>query len=189
MLAAIANGTLALGAGTALALGAALVVLVPLWRDEEHAPDDAHRSAPADLAVRAEAEQASAVEALREIEFDRATGKLSDGDYAVLKATYTREALAELRAKSATAHGAPEASDAAAEVGDDAVETALADFRRRRSAAAAHGCPQHGPRPEVDAAFCSECGRYLVGPCPACGAACAHVEQRFCEACGHALAG
>ncbi len=40
----------------------------------------------------------SAIDALREIEFDRATGKLSDDDYAALKAEYTRTALVELRA-------------------------------------------------------------------------------------------
>ena len=34
--------------------------------------------------------------ALREIEFDRETGKLSDDDYASLKAKYTGEALAAL---------------------------------------------------------------------------------------------
>jgi hypothetical protein len=32
----------------------------------------------------------SAIDALREIEFDRATGKLSDDDYAALKTEYTR---------------------------------------------------------------------------------------------------
>ena len=34
--------------------------------------------------------ESSALDALREIEFDQATGKLSDEDYVVLKATYTR---------------------------------------------------------------------------------------------------
>ena len=41
-----------------------------------------------------------AVAALREIEFDRETGKLSDDDYAALKAKYTGEAVAALRAES-----------------------------------------------------------------------------------------
>jgi hypothetical protein len=40
----------------------------------------------------------SAVDALREIEFDRATGKLSDSDYSELKTAYTRRALAVMRA-------------------------------------------------------------------------------------------
>lgn len=39
----------------------------------------------------------SAVDALREIEFDKATGKLSDSDYSELKASYTQRALAVMR--------------------------------------------------------------------------------------------
>ncbi|HUQ48043.1 MAG TPA: hypothetical protein VM053_07340 [Gemmatimonadaceae bacterium] len=42
----------------------------------------------------------SAVDALREIEFDKATGKLSDSDYAELKASYTQRALAVMRSTS-----------------------------------------------------------------------------------------
>jgi ribosomal protein L40E len=39
-----------------------------------------------------------AVDALRELEFDRATGKISDLDYASLKASYTNKALTVMRA-------------------------------------------------------------------------------------------
>ena len=42
----------------------------------------------------------SAVDALREIEFDRATGKLSDSDYDSLKASYTHRAVAVMRGGS-----------------------------------------------------------------------------------------
>ena len=45
--------------------------------------------------------EVSAVDVLREIEFDRATGKLSEADYGSLKSAYTARALAELRAPSA----------------------------------------------------------------------------------------
>ena len=41
--------------------------------------------------------QAVALRALKEIEFDRATGKLSDSDYEQLKAKYTAEAVAAMR--------------------------------------------------------------------------------------------
>ena len=47
---------------------------------------------------------AVALRALKEIEFDRATGKLSDTDYDALKAEYTVAALAALR----TEHGSRE---------------------------------------------------------------------------------
>ena len=39
-----------------------------------------------------------AVDALRELEFDRATGKISDSDYASLKTRYTNKALTVMRA-------------------------------------------------------------------------------------------
>ena len=43
--------------------------------------------------------------ALREIEFDRATGKLSDADYDFLKARYTARALDALRQDDASPAG------------------------------------------------------------------------------------
>ena len=67
-----------------------------------------------------------ALDALRELEFDRATGKISDADYGSLKARYTRKAVAVMRA------------------GDRLV------------------CDRCGPRPEADAAFCSNCGDPLA---------------------------
>jgi ribosomal protein L40E len=45
--------------------------------------------------------QNTAIDALREIEFDRATGKLSESDYNELKTSYTRRALAVMRSSGA----------------------------------------------------------------------------------------
>lgn len=176
MLLDVPEGALALGLGTVLALGAAAVVLRPLLGESVAAPPPPAPSRTAPV-------EASAVEALREIEFDRATGKLSDVDYAALRATYTREALVELRAQDAAAVAMLPAA------ADDAVETALRDFRARSAGAAgAARCPAHGARPEADARFCSECGRYLAARCPGCGAPCDGEGQRFCGDCGTALA-
>src|SRR3989442_11196200 len=50
--------------------------------------------------------QAVALRALKEIEFDRATGKLSDTDYEQLKAKYTEAALAALRGSGVPTTGA-----------------------------------------------------------------------------------
>src|SRR5439155_18632511 len=54
--------------------------------------------------------QTVALRALKEIEFDRATGKLSDADYEQLKAKYTAEALAAMRGEGAgyAARGEPD---------------------------------------------------------------------------------
>jgi cytochrome c-type biogenesis protein CcmH len=158
---ALPDGTLALTLGTAIALAASWVVLRPLLGEDVAPPPPPAPTVGASPAR----DGASAIEALREIEFDRVTGKLSDTDYAALKATYTEQALAELRAREARralASGAVPAGAAAPDAGDDPVEAALAEFRAR-----APRCPEHGVRPQGDAAFCSECGRFLAAPCRA----------------------
>jgi Double zinc ribbon len=120
--------------------------------------------------------------ALKEIEFDRETGKLSDEDYLFLKNKYTAQALEALRAEQETV--AP---------GD--VEALIAHrVRALRSAAAsappgARVCPTCGPRPEPDAVFCSTCGGGLPAPaaCARCGTPLS-ADSRFCEGCGSRVA-
>ncbi len=76
--------------GTALAIMALCFVLYPLFR--EPLGMEAGASVPASGAG-----MTTAVEALREIEFDHVTGKLSDTDYAELKSSYTQSAVAAMR--------------------------------------------------------------------------------------------
>jgi hypothetical protein len=139
-----------------------------------------------------------ALAALKEIEFDRETGKLSDEDYAFLKSKYTGVALDALRAESAEAAEA-EAEEAAArsdrQDGVSDVEVMIAArVRALRSAATsappgAPVCSTCGPRPEPDAVFCSTCGRRLLpgGACAGCGAELGQ-GSRFCEQCGTGVA-
>jgi Double zinc ribbon len=119
-----------------------------------------------------------ALTALKEIEFDRETGKLSDADYAFLKEKYTAAALDALRT----------------EAPDDIEAMVAARVRVLRAASSAASpdapaCPTCGPRPEPDAVFCSTCGQRLplTGRCDHCGAALA-PEGRYCEACGSRVA-
>ena len=85
----------ALLVGTALAVASLCYVLYPLFR-ADIAP--VPRPLPGPGATR---RQSPAVEALRELEFDRQTGKISDADYEPLKARYTEQALAVMRAGDA----------------------------------------------------------------------------------------
>ncbi|HET9604536.1 MAG TPA: zinc ribbon domain-containing protein [Gemmatimonadales bacterium] len=126
---------------------------------------------PADPFDREETERSRAVEALREIEFDRATGKLSDDDYGALRSRYTAIAVQAIREERAA-------------VPDDAALEAM--IAARRQGVAAGTCPTCGPRPESDAAFCSSCGlRLPTGRfCTACAAALPE-DGTFCERCGH----
>ncbi|MEO8909508.1 MAG: hypothetical protein ABI408_04700 [Gemmatimonadaceae bacterium] len=79
----------ALLVGTTLAVASLCFVLYPLFRAEisviPRALTESRRQTPA-------------VDALRELEFDRETGKISDSDYEPMKARYTEQALAVMRA-------------------------------------------------------------------------------------------
>jgi double zinc ribbon protein len=134
-----------------------------------------------------------ALAALKEIEFDRETGKLSDEDYAFLKGKYTRVALEALRVESAEA--AEVGAQSGRQDGGGDVEVMIAArVRALRSAATsappgAPVCSTCGPRPEPDAVFCSTCGRRLLpgGACAGCGAELGQ-GSRFCEQCGTGVA-
>jgi hypothetical protein len=131
-----------------------------------------------------------ALAALKEIEFDRETGKLSDPDYEFLKGKYTAAALDALRHESEG-------------VASDDIEAMIAaKVRALRSASAATpsnasvpppnshpACATCGPRPEPDAIFCSSCGRRVLSrsACDRCGAALS-PNSRFCETCGRQVA-
>lgn len=153
--------------GTVLALAALAFVLVPLFVAPRAIPAPA-RSPDVESVTSAEA-----IAALREVEFDRETGKLSDADYAALKTAYTREALAALRAEDATPAG----------VSDAEVEAMILAYR-----APHRSCATCGPRPEADALYCSTCGRFLAGECARCGASVTEPGARYCPACGATLA-
>ncbi len=165
------------------AVAAALVGMLALWlvlRPLLGPP------APPDLVQepveQEETPKGVALLALKEIEFDREMGKLSETDYGYLKDKYTAEALQALRAEDGV------------RVPDD-VEALIAHrVLTLRSAAAtappgAPACPLCGPRPEVDAVFCSSCGGRLPAPsaCVQCGAALS-ADSRFCDGCGSRVA-
>ena len=82
----------ALLVGTLLAVIALTYVLYPLIQSGPVVEPLARPDSPR-LSNRNQA-----IDALREIEFDRATGKLSDVDYDSLKASYTERAITEMRA-------------------------------------------------------------------------------------------
>lgn len=128
-----------------------------------------------------------ALGALKEIEFDRETGKLSDTDYELLKARYTGQALEALREEKAAAR----VGDVEAMIADrvKTLRSAAAPMPPSRSTDAPLACATCGPRPEPDALFCSTCGNRLplVGACTGCGAALV-PDSHYCERCGTSVA-
>jgi len=175
-------------AGLLLAVGMVWLVLDPILRpapragsrpagDDEIDPDD-------DLTPRA-----VALRALSEIEFDRATGKLSTPDYESLKARYTRDAVEALRAPEPGA-GSPAPAPASSSV---LPPSPPPPPPRAPAAAVPRGsaCPVHGPVAAPGAEFCPACGRRLgaagAGYCGACGNA-LEADSRFCGRCGSRVA-
>jgi hypothetical protein len=113
-----------------------------------------------------ESPKIQALLAIKEIEFDRETGKLSEEDYVSLKTTYQRAALAAIEAE--------EKDD-----GGGTAESAVAV------------CPVCGPRSESSARFCSDCGRPVKFSgvslrCGVCGVP-APQGAKFCGECGASL--
>jgi hypothetical protein len=154
----------------ALLLGGAVLWLLlgPLLRPE------AVRPAPLEPEDPLETRRGQSLAALKELDFDRAMGRLSDADYASLRAAYTAEALAALR------------DEAEPEAAADPAEALIA--ARARSVGVSASCRRCGPRPEADSRFCSECGGALgTSECPGCGAL-LRPDGRFCDQCGTAAA-
>ena len=160
--------------GILLAAGAMYFVLLPILRPPIEAPRGETSVDEGDDPADDMSAQAVALRALKEIEFDRATGKLSDTDYEQLKAKYTAEALAAMRGER-TSYVVRRTSELPAPA--------------RRTTHDAR-CLQHGPRPEKDAQFCSDCGRRLgnaPGYCTRCGSTLQN-DARYCNACGARVA-
>lgn len=170
---------LELVAGVLVTIAALAMVLEPLLFGRS-----AQASSVADLDVVEIEESASpkvqALLALQEIEFDHATGKLSDDDYGRMKSDYAERALAAIRRERAE-----DESDRGS-IEDEAeriIRASKGDGEKR--------CPACGPRPEVDAVFCSQCGRALNMPdalprCPSCGRDIGKGSE-FCSGCGGAV--
>ena len=159
----MSSEVVALLAGTVLAVGALAFVLYPLFFDVRPRirPPAPVQHRPADD---------SAIVALREIEFDRATGKLSESDYQELKQQYSERALREMRRAGSTN---------AVVVAADPIEARVRAFRSTH-----RECVTCGVRPEADAIYCSNCGAFLDRACPECGAEIVEPGAGFCAKCG-----
>ena len=170
-------------AGIVVTLTALALVLEPFLRPTPRMAATADDGDLVDI-EESESPKVRALLALKEIEFDRATGKLSDEDYTNLKAKYAAEAVAAIRAEDQVAVAAP-----AARGGEDAAEALVQRLKQR---AGPGQCPVCGPRPEPGAVFCSKCGRSLVKP--GASARCYHCGTelpdgaKFCAACGGRIA-
>jgi cytochrome c-type biogenesis protein CcmI len=103
-----------------------------------------------------EHERGLAVQALRELEFDRETGKLSDADYQTLRAELERKALTAMAALEK--ERAPQRGRAHLRRVDFGRAASLARTSEPRRI---NFCPRCGARALAEAKFCAECGLAL----------------------------
>jgi hypothetical protein len=168
-------------------IGAIVLGVLVLWLVFEPSRRSAASVAmPPEPEAPEETRRGIALLALKEIEFDRATGKLSDRDYEMLKERYAAEAIAALDAEERSAPPELPADP------EQLVAVRLQVLRSGRESGgepSLRSCITCGPRPEPDARFCSRCGRSLeaAGFCGQCGAP-IEVGSRFCAACGSRVA-
>jgi hypothetical protein len=91
--------TAALVLAAVVAVAAVLLVAVPFLREPAPRDDSLREPLEADKRALALAEERDrALSALKELEFDHRTGKLSEADYQELVGTYRRRAAAALQA-------------------------------------------------------------------------------------------
>ena len=167
--------------GVVVAIVALLVVLQPLLRPDVRVADlrsPQHEDDFSDI-EESESPKIQALLALREIEFDRATGKLSDVDYASLKHKYAESAVSAIREERDVDQQTPHI-----ESENDAAEMMIARARSTRLTV----CPTCDHKLEVGSIFCSNCGRSLIvdespSRCWVCGADLTS-GAKFCGECG-----
>jgi hypothetical protein len=101
---------------------------------------------------------------IKDLEFDRGMGKVSDEDYAAMRTDYESEAVRVLEAMDGGGNGRAD----------------------RKGHKAETVCPRCGRVSGSKARFCSSCGQALWGVCPSCGTP-AGEGDRFCAGCGRPM--
>jgi predicted nucleic acid-binding Zn ribbon protein len=132
------------------------LILSPLYRPPRAEPAFVEPEDPE------ETRRGIALIALKEIDFDRATGKLSEPDYLFLKQKYTVEALQAI-AEDERGQAGPSVDGSAGSL----------------------SCPRCGAAAPAGARFCGECGSGLTDHrlCRNCQAP-LEPGSRFCGGCG-----
>ncbi len=142
---------------------AMLVVSVPFVAQPFMQP---YRKRPALPARRVDLdeERLRVLYALRDLDFDFQVGKVSEDDYAGLRAQLVAEAARYLRDDQ-----------------DDEIEALIQARRASRSTVAV--CSDCGGSLEAGSRFCSQCGAPVEASCPSCGGQIRDGDL-FCSSCG-----
>ncbi|MBI5166736.1 MAG: zinc ribbon domain-containing protein [candidate division NC10 bacterium] len=115
--------------------------------------------------------------ALKDLEFDYRTGKLSEQDYKELDEQYRYQAMSLLREIERTEEG---------EDLSDRIEEEVRALRKARTKAPGLRCPSCQGQYRPGDRFCPSCGGHLASACPGCGAPYEEGDN-YCSKCGKPL--
>ena len=128
----------------------------------------------------------SSYEAIKELDFDYNTGKLSDEDYQNLYKTYKFEALKAIREMDKETLTEMESIDAEVETEIQEMRSGLYSSSDNQHVPAAGTCPACGAEYDKGDSFCKTCGAQLGKKCGACGSL--NLDSaKFCYSCGERL--
>lgn len=164
---------MALVVALALTVAAFIYVVYPLYRGriQRAVPESPELK---ELAARRDAIYAS----IKELQFDKELGNLSDQDYQELAEKYKHKAASVLKELDATGERAPL---------EKRLEKEIRAVRQtRKVAGASFTCRHCGHEERAGARFCSQCGQPLALLCPRCETPYT-PEDRFCASCGASL--
>ena len=137
--------------GVLLAAGVLLFVLEPVFSGKSAPMYDGD-----DLYDEGAARRRVALTALRDLEYDRATGKLDDNDYGQLRTELSREALEHLGEEGGGGEGGSGPDRASRELEEEIAELRKAIREGMQCAACEH-------LNRLGARFCAVCGEALGG--------------------------
>ena len=170
-------------------LGVALLLVVVFIVARPWLEPGAAEAGEADPAAPLLAERERILTALRDLDFDQATGKLTEDEYAAQRAELVAQGAAALRQLDAVAPGrAPAYAGGQGTDLDTEIEQAIARHRARPAAPAPRRAPEHAieaavaqrrqtaPAGPGSARFCGQCGRPL------------RPGDKFCGGCGAPVA-
>lgn len=189
-------------------IGLALLALVAFVVAQPFLENQGVRERPVTQAEALTAEREQVLDALRDLDFDHAMGKLADEDYTPQRARLLARGVELLKQLDAVTAAAP-ARPGAAEALDDQLERAVAARRKARAggassdpeaqmeaaiaarrapqpaAAAGRACIQCGAGLQANDRFCPKCGAH-VAALPACAQCGTPLKSgdRFCGKCG-----
>jgi hypothetical protein len=184
-----------------LAAGALILVIALVWASVQSLTGQAPltlEDAMSLAAPRAEEEQKRAVlRALKDLEYERSVGKITEEDYTELSARYRRQAKELLRSLDESLSPGRERVAALVEARLTGTEPAAERPKKRRKKSAATGdaararptrrCLSCEVKNELDARFCKGCGQSLAGEgehaCTACPAR-YPADRDACPDCG-----